>query len=250
MRIRSTTLTMFIGWAVMFAISAYAGSGNKRAAERCAEDNECSRGHCYAKQDGDKVCVDCSPSEINDYRGQVQRFCKVEPRGCNDIPKTEEASEEYFKTRIENGERCVTARDRENRSCWNGGDEGHRTAVDEAEKAKRNCYDELNTRRGNGGIYTCSDSTYATRAAEADASCGAYGRACEEWSKDDKVVDCGQVEDAMKKTARCVEGVERLDSDCLPSLSKRREAQFGRAKNAYDVCKGILEYKKDKKLCK
>jgi hypothetical protein len=54
----------------------------------------------------------------------------------------------------------------------------------------------------------------------------------------------------MNKAGRCVERVERLDSDCLPRLSSRREYQFGKAKKAYDGCKELLAYKKDKSLCK
>ena len=54
----------------------------------------------------------------------------------------------------------------------------------------------------------------------------------------------------MKDTSKCIESLERLDSDCLPRLSRQREAQFNRAKQNYDTCKEILEDKKDKKLCK
>lgn len=248
---RTKSISMILGACFVGAVvTAYAAGGTKKTAEACTDDNECSRGHCYKKQNGDKVCVDCSSSEINDYRGQVQRYCKDEPRGCTNIPSTEEAPEEYFKVRIENGERCIAARDNENRRCWDGGDSGHKEALDQTERAKRNCYDELNTRKGNGGIYTCSDSTYSSRASDANSACTSYGRACAEYSKDDKVIECSKLDDAMKATAKCVENVERLDSDCLPRLSRQRETQFGNAKKAYDVCKEILEYKKDKKLCK
>ncbi len=122
--------------------------------------------------------------------------------------------------------------------------------MDLAEKTKKICYDEWNTRKGNGGIYTCSDSTYSSRAADADNACTSYGNACESWSKDDKPADCTAIEDAMKLTAKCVENVEKLDSDCLPRTSSRRDQQFGRAKKAHDICKELLEFKKDKKLCK
>ena len=54
----------------------------------------------------------------------------------------------------------------------------------------------------------------------------------------------------MKTVNRCIEYVERLDSDCLPSLSRSREVQYKSAKGAYDSCKDVLGYKKDKKLCK
>lgn len=33
-------------------------------------------------------------------------------------------------------------------------------------------------------------------------------------------------------------------------LSQRREAQFRDGKNAFDTCKELLDYKKDKKLCR
>lgn len=157
--------------------------------------------------------------------------------------------ESFFKVRIESGDRCIRARDDENRRCWDGGDDGHKQALDEAERSRKNCYDELSTRNGNGGIYTCSDSTYSSRASDTESACSGYGRGCEAWSKDDKVVSCSDIEDMMKKAGRCVEAVERLDSDCLPRLSGRREAQFREGKKTYDVCKEILDYKKDKKLC-
>lgn len=236
--------------AVTGVAAVYAAGGAKKTAETCSVDDDCARGHCYTKQSGDKVCVDCSASEISDYRGQISRYCKSEPRSCSSLPGTHEISEEWFKTRIENGDRCVTARDNENRRCWDGGDSGHRQAVDEAERARRNCYDEANTRKGDGRIYTCSDSTYSSRVNDVDRYCGDYGRACESWAKDDSQVSCRDIEDAGTKTNRCVEAVERIDSDCLPRLSSLRESQFGKAKKAYDYCKEVLSYKKDKGLCK
>lgn len=233
------------------ATVVYAAGGPKRTGETCAVDDDCSRGHCYTRRtDNAKVCVDCSSSTIDNYRGQVERFCKTEPRGCTDIPRTEEAAESYFKIRIENGDRCIAARKGENSDCWNGGDQGHREAVDQAESARKNCYDELNRRRGDGGIYECSDSTYSSRASDTDTSCAAIGKGCEEWAKDEKVVDCDAIEDAMKRAEKCVSAVERLDSDCLPRLSRNREAQFTRGKRAYDACKDILAHKRSGKFCK
>lgn len=108
----------------------------------------------------------------------------------------------------------------------------------------------MNTRNGNGGIYTCSDSTYSSRASDANNACNAYGRACSDYAKNAEIVECSKLEDALKDTSKCIESIERLDSDCLPRLSRQREAQFSRAKQNYDTCKEILEYKKDKKLCK
>src|SRR5690606_28506270 len=145
----------------------------KKLAEACNEDKECSRGHCHKKENGDKVCVDCSSSMISDVRGQIQRYCKDEVRKCDDISKTQEASEKYFTLRIESSDRCIAARKEENKACWNGGDAGHRKQVDDAERSRKNCYDELNTRKGNGGIYTCSDSTYASRSKDTDSACSA-----------------------------------------------------------------------------
>jgi len=235
---------------ILVAFATTAIAGDKRTGETCVEDNECSRGHCHTKKDGAKVCVDCSASDISDYRGQIEKFCKSEPRSCDRIPGTVEVPEEFFLTRLSNGERCITARDNENRRCWDGANEGHKTALKDAETARKVCYDELNTRKGNGGIYTCSDSTYSDRVRATEDACSGYGNGCDAWKKDDVAVNCSDIEDQMKKTAKCVESVERMDSDCLPRLSQRREAQFRDGKKAYDLCKEVLDYKKDKKLCK
>jgi hypothetical protein len=93
-------------------------------------------------------------------------------------------------------------------------------------------------------------TVYAAGGADTDNACKSYGKACEAWSKDDKVVDCRAIEDAMKKVDQCVDAVERLDSDCLPRLSNRRESQWSKAKNAFDYCKAVLDDKKSKKACK
>lgn len=242
-------MSLVSGCLAFAALSAHAG-GPKRTGEECAKDDDCNRGHCHTKKDGPKVCVDCTPSEISRYRDQVERYCKDEPRKCQDVPQLEEAAEEYFKIRIENNDRCAASRGEELQRCWDGGDEAHKAAIKQVELTRKICYDELNTRKGMGGIYTCSDSTYSSRASDVKNACGSYGRACDEWAKDDKVVDCSKIEDAQKTVNKCIESVERIDSDCLPSLSRFREVQFRNAKNAYDVCKDILGYKKDKKLCK
>lgn len=232
------------------ALSAYAAGGSKATGDTCTSDDECSRGHCHAKESGDKVCVDCSAEDIENYRGQIAEFCKKRPRKCDNVPATEELPEDFFKTRIENGDRCIEARSNENRSCWAGGDDGHKKAVDDAERTRTNCYNELSTRNGNGGIYTCSDSTYSSRASDVDGACSSYGNACADFAKDDQTVDCDKLKDAMEATNKCVEAVEHLESDCLPKMSRHRERQFGDAKTAYDSCKEILAYKKDKSLCK
>jgi hypothetical protein len=192
-------------------------------------------------------------SKISDTRGQTDKFCKNaadHPRKCDSIPKTEEAAENYFTIRIENGDKCIAVRKDENGSCWDGGNQGHRDQVDEAERGRRNCYDELNTRKGNGGIYTCSDSTYSSQSSTLNSACNSWGKGCEDWSKDAKEVNCRDLEDAMRKTDACVVAVERLDSDCLPRLSTWRETQFSKAKKAYDHCKDVLAYKISNKLCK
>lgn len=88
MTVKMTSLV--VGCIAIVAISAQAG-GPKKTAESCTKDDDCSRGHCYTKQNGDKVCVDCSSSDIGNYRGQIQRYCKDEPRGCTNIPSTDEA---------------------------------------------------------------------------------------------------------------------------------------------------------------
>jgi hypothetical protein len=235
------------------AITVYAAGGEKRTNETCSVDDDCYRGHCHTKDGGEKVCADCSSSDLDGYREKIKQLCKSRdaPQSCDDVPQLQEAAEEYFNIRINNGDRCINMRKESNERCWAGGDQGHRTAIDNSEVARKRCYDELNTRRGNGGIYTCSDSTYTSLASEVKNACSDYGSACEAQSKDDKDVDCvSALEEPMKKAGRCTAAVEKLDSDCLPRLSSYRETQFSRAKKAQDHCKEVLDYKQDKKLCK
>jgi len=91
---------------------------------------------------------------------------------------------------------------------------------------------------------------FVSRASDTDSACNAVGRGCDEWGKDENIVDCNAIEEAMKRAEKCVSAVERLDSDCLPRLSRTRETQFARGKRAYDACKDILAHKRSGKFCK
>jgi hypothetical protein len=225
-------------------------AGTKKPNEECKADDECRKGHCYTKKsDSKQVCVDCSSSTISGYRDDVQEWCKETKRACKGSSDLEVA-ESYYTTRIEANEKCIRARKGENKDCWDDGDDGHQRAVTEAETALSNCNSDFSTRKSEGTIYNCSDSSYTSKATDAQSYCNDYGNACDSMSKDSSQVDCREIESAMVKTDKCVVAVEKLDSDCLPRLSRKRETQFGKAKTAYDKCKEILAYKKDNKLCK
>ena len=245
---RSWLLLLVIIGGASVAVTAYAVS-KKKASEPCTENSEC-KGHCYKKKNGNKVCVDCSSSDISSARGRIARYCKSEPRKCTGISATSEVSEDFFEDRIKSGDECIKARKYENDRCWDDGDDGHQRAVKEAEKSRKNCYDEWSKRKSNGFLYTCSDSTYKSKSRDVDRYCSSYGKGCEKWSKNDDVVDCDDIEDAMEKVDKCVDAVESLDSSCLPRLSRPRESQWEKAQKSFDHCKAVLRYKKDKKLCK
>jgi len=240
--------------AAMAGITVYAAGGAKSTSEKCATDDECKKGHCHTKKDGDKVCVDCSSQKIEDTRRMIEKYCHDDdrdyPRGCRDLPRTEEIAEKWFTLRIENATTCINIRKDENSSCWDGGNPGHRDQVDQTEAARATCYKELNTRQGNGGIYDCSDSTYASLANDEAKACSSWGRGCQEWSTDSKEINCREVEDAMKKPLECTAAIENLDRNCLPRLSSQRESQYSKAMKAVDYCKEVLRYKNDNKLCK
>lgn len=214
------------------------------------EFNECRKGHCYTKKsDGNQVCVDCSSSTISSYRDDVQELCKEVKRACKGSQDAEVA-ESYYTTRIEANEKCIKARKGENKDCWDDGDDTHKRAQAEAEAALSTCNNDFSSRKSDGTTYTCSESTYSSRASDAQSACGDFGNACDSMSKDSTPVDCREIEKSLEKTDKCVVAIEKLDSDCLPKLSRKRENQFGKAKTAYDKCKEILAYKKDKSLCK
>ncbi len=114
---------------------------NKKTGEKCKGDGDCATGHCHTKRDGGQVCVDCSKKEIGDFLGIKDRFCKSEPRSCSGLSLDDDVFE--FESRIDNGQRCIGARNAENQRCFRGADPGHQTAVKEAEKARANCKKKL-----------------------------------------------------------------------------------------------------------
>ena len=241
---------LILGILIATTITAFAG--DKRPNDECQEDSDCRRGHCYTrKTDSKKVCVDCSASKIEETRARIAEHCKGEDeRGCSSFPGAIEIAEDTIVRRIERNDKCIAARKDENDSCWDGGDDAHRRELARVETDRAHCKAELDTRKGNGLLYTCTDSTFSSRAADVDNHCSSYGSACDGFGIDDRVVDCSEIEKAMEKAGKCVSAVEWLDSDCLPRLSQMRESQFAKGKKAFDSCKSILEHKKGKGLCR
>jgi hypothetical protein len=247
--LRSLAKPIILGILIATTITVYAG--DKRPNDECQEDSDCRRGHCYTKRsDSKKVCVDCSASKIEETRAKIAEYCKEDDRTCTNFPGAIEIAESVLTKRIELNDKCIAARKDENDSCWDGGDDSHRHQLAREETVRARCKEELDTRKGTGMLYTCSDSTFSSRVADVDSHCTAYGSACDGYGIDERVVDCTEIEKAMEKTGKCISAVEWLDSDCLPRLSQLRESQFGKAKKAYDSCKQILEHKKSKGLCR
>jgi hypothetical protein len=228
-------------------------AGTKRPNEACTADDECRAGHCYTKKtDSNQVCVDCSPSEISNYRNDVTAWCKGPQRACKES-QTWEVAESYYTSRIEAGEKCVNARTVENKECWAGGDASHDDTVGAARIAQEvlnSCINDYNGHQNKNTIYTCTDSTYASLAASERSSCRDYGNACSSMSMDSAQVDCREIEKAMAKPGNCISAIQKLESDCLPRLSSRRQDVLDPAKAAYDNCKEILSFKKENGLCK
>lgn len=242
-------LALLVGSLGGVVAVAYAAGGDKKLNEECKSDSECKHGHCYKKKSGDKVCVNCSSSTISSARYNIQKWCKDEPSTCKTLPSTPEIAEEFFEDRIKANEECIKARKHENERCWGGGDSGHREAVTIAERKRETCRNKMNTHKGLGKLYNCSDSTYNSKSSDVKRYCSAYGDACKKWKKDDKVVDCDDIDDVVDDVDDCVEKIKSLDSSCLPRLSEARKKQLDAAESQRKYCKEVLEYKKSKSLC-
>jgi hypothetical protein len=151
---------------------------------------------------------------------------------------------------MENGDNCIAARRDENQKCWGGGDKKHQDVADDAQKVRDDCAVELASRRDEGMIYECSDSTFASESHKVADACRSYGRGCQAWSMDPRPVDCNAIRDAMKQVDACIAAVEVLDRDCLPRLSHMRASQYRDALAAQGFCKNVLSYKQSRNLCK
>ena len=78
---------------------------------------------------------DCTPSQYQSLRDDVERLCKNPPRSCNQSHTPEELDE-----RIENNARCIDARARINSICFRGGDRTHRDELNREIDVLMKCY--------------------------------------------------------------------------------------------------------------
>jgi RHS repeat-associated protein len=84
----------------------------------------------------------CTPAQFILLQGAVIIACKIGKRACD-------ASQECSTLRVNLAKNlaCAAARDAINNQCFNGGDQGHRTAANEARNAARRC-EELIVKKG------------------------------------------------------------------------------------------------------
>jgi hypothetical protein len=122
------------------------GKKDKKTGDKCKGDGDCARGHCHTKRNGEQVCVDCTPKQIDNFLGIKDRFCKNEDRHCRGRLDLD-ADPSEFTRRIDNADRCIQARNDENQKCFAGGDRGHQVAVREAEIIRATCVKMLEEKR-------------------------------------------------------------------------------------------------------
>jgi hypothetical protein len=233
---------------ILFSSTAYPDD-KKKPNEACTDDSEC-KGHCYTKKsDGTKVCVDCDPNTIEETRREISKF-KETPKPCPTCQQ-DEVSEDIYKTSIEAYKSGIEWRKKENEKCWDGGNQGHKDAVEQAENAKRNCEDALSACKDKGLTFTCSESTYNSKNADTQTNCtDDMDRLCDGWSKDATKVDCRAIEEMRSKADRCKSVIDSLKSTCLDRLSERRQRQRDKADKGYYYCNDLVQYKQSNSACK
>jgi hypothetical protein len=80
---------------------------------------------------------DCTYARHDELQREVKQACDQDRR-CTTLD-----SSKIIQDKIDQNGKCIAARVRMNATCYRGGDQGHRDAVEQAENALQNCYEKL-----------------------------------------------------------------------------------------------------------
>lgn len=81
-------------------------------------------------------CGDCTPAQHAVLQGAVTAACKTGARACNPTQDSD-----TLKANLAMNLACAAARDAVNKTCYKGGDPGHKQAADDARRAAQKCAD-------------------------------------------------------------------------------------------------------------
>lgn len=223
--IYSKTIYVFL-LMLLITDNTYA-QGTKQINEECTADADCASGlYCVKVNINGSAttrCCKCNQYALDGYTAEVDAKCKNRGKGMlgfsdlkSEFGSKNEVSLMELKSREEACKECLYARTKRESECWNGGDAGHLTQINDLKDAINYLDGIINEKTRNKLAYYCDDSNYDN-----------YKRKTQDYCKDvksmfdknglykEEPVNCSDIETLISNCKSCKEALDNLKYYCF-----------------------------------
>lgn len=210
----------------LLCINVYA-QGSKQINENCANDADCASGlYCVTVTiDGNKTtrCSKCNQSSLDSYTAEVDAKCKNRGKGMlafsdlkSEFGSKNEVSLMELKSRQEACKECLYARTKREGECWNGGDAGHLTQINDLKDAINYLDGLINEKTRNKLAYYCDDSNYDSYKSKVQDECKDVKSLFDKYgSYKAEQRDCREIESLIADCKSCKEALDNFKYYCF-----------------------------------
>ena len=234
--------------------------------EPCGSSIKCDSGlQCIELRSGKSACSKCSESEHNSKSREVDEACKSFGEGwafeSNRAYAESTASDgrvdnAAFDVLYEQSQKCRAAREQREGSCWGGGDEEHRKAIDRINVSMDRIKDHRARMAQNKRLFYTDRSTYQNRLSTYEDKCmrldfnnlrQTVDAARVAMDRTEKV-DCSALEQVASKSMECFQAAKSLredgfrnTSDRIPDEVVKASEQSGKSSKSHPVVEVLHE---------
>lgn len=257
---------------ILVCISGNAMGQVAKLLEPCSNSVKCDSGlQCIELRSGKSACSKCSESDQNSKSRDVDEACKSFGEGWafeNNRAYAESTASDgrvdnaAFDGLFEQAQKCRRAREQRENSCWGGGDEEHRKAIDRTNVSMDRIKDHRARMAQNKRLFYTDRSTYQNRSDKYQDKCvrldfnnlrqtvDAARVAIDRTEK----VDCSALEQVASRSMECFQAAKSLREDGFRNASDRIPEQVvlasEQAGKVFDESSGRRSFARDKNLCR
>jgi len=257
------------------ALALFASIAKPQAAkilEPCDNNKKCESGlYCIELRNSKSVCSKCTQSESASYSQKVDESCKSFGEGFT--PSGSKAYQDatasdgrvpssVFNDLFEQAKVCRISRETRESTCWNGGDETHKAAINQVGRSIDNIVSHRDQMANSKRVFYTDRSTYQNRFSTYQDKCVRVNFNNFQQSIDAAKValgrtekfDCSPLDTVFNGASDCVQAIKSFKNDAYTNTSNRMPDEFlNMESSAQRTWEAVIEIRKtarDKNMCR
>ncbi len=243
--------------------------------EACGPNKLCDQGlYCVKVEPDDDtqydyVCCECDQSKLSGYTAKKKECCKAELiAGIDRNPGFKESTARDGRVAVvafdeiaENIKKCREARTAREEACWDGGNPGHKQAIEQLRNQNSNLASDKRDWISDKKVFYTTKSAYESALSNFNYKCPLSRTETikdkvedmQDDFEDKKPVDCDALEDYIEECEKCQDEAEDFLDDCfndnVSNMPLEYFNMFDKSGTVWKQAKDLLSKVKSASLC-